>query len=91
MSEIDRADLEWMVDSAKRFAETEVRSYLEAWEEATSFQEAFTPSSVSWVGWSRIEVWTCWMGYGSEACVNACRSGAKTALAYPFHDGWIAV
>ena len=28
---------------------------------------------------------------GSGGGVNACRSGVKTALAHPFHDGWIAV
>jgi acyl-CoA dehydrogenase len=72
MSEVDIADIEMIEDSAKRFAETEVRPNLEAWEEAGEFPRDIYAKlgNLGWLG----------MGYEEDYGGTPAPMALKTAL-----------
>lgn len=72
MSAVDSADLELIADSAKRFAETEVRPFLEAWEEAGEFPRDIYArlGDLGWLG----------MGYDEDYGGTPAPMALKTAL-----------
>jgi acyl-CoA dehydrogenase len=72
MSDVDIADIEMIEDSAKRFAETEVRPNLEAWEEAGAFPRDIY-SKLGDLGWLG-------MGYDEAYGGTPAPMALKTAL-----------
>ena len=72
MSEVDSADIEMIEDSAKRFAETEVKPNLEAWEEAGEFPRDIY-SKLGDLGWLG-------MGYDEAYGGTPAPMALKTAL-----------
>ena len=72
MNEFDLADIELIEDTAKRFAEVEVRPYLEAWEDAGEFPRDIYAKlgDMGWLG----------MGYEEEYGGTPAPMALKNAL-----------